>query len=60
MNTENPKISLCYVWKKSKDNEMNEISNKLIKKIANIAMISSGEEEISIIQNYSKDLLELL
>jgi hypothetical protein len=32
----------------------------MIKKIANIAMILSAEEEISVIQNYSKDLLELL
>lgn len=34
--------------------------SKIIAKIAKMAMISTSEEEISIIQSYSKDFLEIL
>ena len=36
------------------------MTHKIIQKIATIAMISTSEEETSIIKNYSKELIEIL
>ena len=51
-------MKVCYMWKGSEGREHN-LNKRLVEKISNICMISSIEEETTIIQSYSKDLLDI-
>ena len=51
-------VKVCYMWKGSEGREHN-LNKRLVEKISNICMISSIEEETTIIQSYSKDLLDI-
>lgn len=50
------------MWQKENcESKVNEINKRLIEKIISISIISTlEEEEVSLIQNYSKDLLDIL
>ena len=57
---ENTKFSLCYAWKCHENEPSRAITSKIVQKIATIAMISTSEEETSLIKKYSKELIEVL
>ena len=49
------------VWKSLSNKYMiSNINKKILEKIVNVCLISTFEEENSVIQNYSKDLLDIL